>query len=264
VRTEKQSRCQPRRRPQARRIAPRVPVWQNPACQAARTALARGRNTLSPTFKDYYAVLGVARDANAEAVRRAYRSLARKHHPDVDKSAGATKRFQELQEAYEVLSDPEKRKRYDQLGANWKEGQSFTPPEGSFDFQDLEGFSDFFASLFGNRGAQTRTRAHFEHEQELHGDFDLHARLDLAPWEAALGAKVPFRHFDGSEVSLSIPAGSASGRELRLRGLGRPRRDGRRGDLYVELRIVVPEAVDEAQRKLWQELARVSKFDPRA
>jgi curved DNA-binding protein len=225
---------------------------------------------MSVSFKDYYAVLGIARDAKPEAIQRAYRMLARKHHPDVDKSAGATKRFQELQEAYEVLKDPQKRARYDQLGANWKEGQRFTPPEGSFDFQDVEGFSDFFASLFGGRVGSTGGRAgagrrvRFEHEEEPQGDFDLHARLDIAPWEAALGAKVPFRHFDGSEVSLSIPAGSASGRELRLRGLGRPRRDGRRGDLYVELRIVVPAAHDDAQRKLWQELARVSRFDPRA
>ena len=213
---------------------------------------------MSVSFKDYYAVLGVARSADADAIQRAYRMLARKHHPDIDKSAGATKRFQELQEAYEVLKDPEKRARYDQLGANWKEGQSFTPPEGSGDFQDMEGFSDFFSSIFGSR-------VHFEQrEEEQHGDFDLHARLDIAPWEAALGGKVPFRHFDDSEVSLTIPAGSASGRELRLRGLGRPRRNGKRGDLYVELRIVVPQAVDDAQRKVWQELARVSKFDPRA
>jgi len=212
---------------------------------------------LSVSFKDYYAVLGVARDAKPEAIQRAYRMLARKHHPDVDKSAGATKRFQDLQEAYEVLKDPEKRARYDQLGPNWKEGQKFTPPGGEFEFQDIEGFSDFFASLFGNR-------ARFERDEDLHGDYDMHARLDIAPWEAALGAKVPFRHFDGSEVLLTIPAGSASGRELRLRGLGRPRRAGRRGDLYVELRIVVPEARDAAQRKLWEELARASQFNPRA
>jgi curved DNA-binding protein len=218
---------------------------------------------MSVSYKDYYAVLGVARDAKLDAIRRAYRALARKQHPDVDKSPGATKRFQDLQEAYEVLSDAQKRARYDQLGANWKEGQSFTPPGGPFDFEDLEGFSDFFASVFGQR-RQPGARAHFEHDEELHGDLDLHARLDIAPWEAALGAKVPFRHFDGSEVLLTIPAGSASGRELRLRGLGRPRRDGRRGDLYVELRIVVPAASDEAQRKLWNELARVSRFDPRA
>ena len=229
-----------------------MPLWQNGACHTCQT-----RIPLSVSFKDYYAVLGVARDASPEAIQRAYRALARKRHPDVDKSAGATKRFQELQEAYEVLKDPGKRARYDQLGANWKEGQRFTPPEGNFEFEDIEGFSDFFASLFGNR-------AHFERHAEPQGGFDLHARLDIAPWEAALGAKVPFRHFDGSEVSLSIPAGSASGRELRLRGLGRPRRDGRRGDLYVELRIVVPEARDAAQRKLWEELARVSGFDPRA
>lgn len=223
---------------------------------------------MSVSFRDYYAVLGVPRDADEEAIRRAYRMLARKHHPDVDKTAGATKRFQELQEAYEVLSDPQKRARYDQLGSNWKEGQSFNPPQHDFEFQDLEGFSDFFSSLFGDLGAHGRrqagARVRFEREEEPQGDFDLHARLDIAPWEAALGGKVPFRHFDGSEVLLTIPAGSASGRELRLRGLGRPRRDGRRGDLYVELRIVVPAAHDEAQRRLWQELARVSRFDPRA
>jgi len=120
---------------------------------------------------------------------------------------------------------------------------------------DPADFSEFFSAYFGARAGGA---------DRAHGDFDLHARLDIAPWEAALGAKVPFRHFDGSEVLLSIPAGSASGRELRLRGLGRPRRDGRRGDLYVELRIVVPAASDDAQRKLWNELARVSRFDPRA
>ena len=219
------------------------------------------------SFKDYYAVLGVARDAKPEAIQRAYRTLARKRHPDVDKSSGATKRFQELQEAYEVLKDPEKRARYDQLGANWKDGQKFTPPPGhefSGSFEGFEGFSDFFASVFGDLGRRSGARVRFEQQEELQGDFDLHARLDIAPWEAALGAKVPFRHFDGSEVLLSIPAGSASGRELRLRGLGRPRRDGRRGDLYVELRIVVPEARDSEQRKLWEELARVSRFDPRS
>lgn len=238
---------------------------------------------MSVSFKDYYAVLGVARDATPEAIRRAYRMLARKHHPDVDKTPGATQRFQELQEAYEVLEDPQKRARYDQLGANWKEGQAFTPPPGfegrfgqrarggarEFEFQDLSGFSEFFAALFGDLGAQQASRGHRRvHVEpdldELHDDLDLHARLDIAPWEAALGGKVPFRHVDGSEVLLTIPAGSSSGRELRLRGLGRPRRDGRRGDLYVELRIVVPEARDETQRRLWQELARAARFDPRA
>ena len=222
---------------------------------------------MSVSFKDYYALLGVPRDAPAEAIQKAYRALARKSHPDVDKTSGATKRFQDLQEAYEVLKDPEKRARYDQLGANWKDGQHFTPPGGGTraqDFEGFEGFSDFFASVFGDLGRQQGARVRFEQEEERHEDLDLHARLDIAPWEAALGAKVPFRHFDGSEVLLTIPAGSASGRELRLRGLGRPRRNGQRGDLYVELRIVVPGTLDEAQKKLWQELARVSKFDPRA
>lgn len=107
-------------------------------------------------FRDYYEVLGVARTATEDEIKKAYRKLARKHHPDVnpgDKTA--EEKFKEINEAYAVLSDPEKRKRYDQLGASWKEGADFTPPPGwdgaEFDFGDLfgggrgpSGFSDFF------------------------------------------------------------------------------------------------------------------------
>ena len=125
-------------------------------------------------FRDYYEVLGVSKTATADEIKKAYRKLARKHHPDVnpgDKSA--EEKFKEINEAYEVLSDADKRKRYDQLGPNWKAGADFTPPPGwegarvEFgDFGDLfgggqgsSGFSDFFESLFGGRrGARGRRR----------------------------------------------------------------------------------------------------------
>jgi len=131
--------------------------------------------TMPVKFKDYYATLGVSRGASAEELKKAYRKLARQHHPDVNKAPGAEARFKEVNEAYEVLGDPEKRKRYDALGANWRGGQEFTPPPGwenirfdfgggqggpggGFAFEDLGGgaggFSDFFEMLFGGgRGA---------------------------------------------------------------------------------------------------------------
>src|ERR1700721_2505223 len=110
-------------------------------------------------FKDYYETLGVPRGADAEEVKRAYRKQARKYHPDVSKERNAEARFKDVQEAYEVLKDPEKRAAYDQLGRDYRSGQQFRPPPdwsqrfgqsgGSQRFSDLNGFSDFFSSLFG-------------------------------------------------------------------------------------------------------------------
>ena len=113
-------------------------------------------------FRDYYEIIGVARDATQDDIKRAYRKLARKYHPDVSKEADAEARFKEVGEAYEVLKDPEKRAAYDQLGANWKAGQDFRPPPdwdqgfefhgGGFTGAEAGGFSDFFESLFGRGG----------------------------------------------------------------------------------------------------------------
>ncbi|MFZ0488572.1 MAG: DnaJ domain-containing protein, partial [Arenicellales bacterium] len=114
-------------------------------------------------YKDYYKIMGVERDATQDDVKRAYRKLARKYHPDVSKESDAQAKFQEMQEAYEVLKDPEKRAAYDQLGANWRAGQDFRPPpdwDTGFEFSggvpggDDSVFSDFFESLFGDRGRQ--------------------------------------------------------------------------------------------------------------
>src|SRR3984885_13628844 len=109
-------------------------------------------------YKDYYQILGVTRDAEAEEIKRSYRKLARKYHPDVSKEKNAEDKFKEGQEAYEVLRDPEKRAAYDQLGRDYRSGQQFRPPPdwsqrfgqpGGQRFSDLNGFSDFFSSLFG-------------------------------------------------------------------------------------------------------------------
>ena len=114
-------------------------------------------------YKDYYEILGVSRDADAAAIKSAYRKLARKYHPDVNKTKEAEEKFKDINEAYEVLSDKAKRQRYDSLGSNWQGGADYTPPPGfenfnfnfnqggaqSFDFGG-SGFSDFFGSLFGD------------------------------------------------------------------------------------------------------------------
>lgn len=138
-------------------------------------------------YKDYYEILGVKRDASEAEIKSAYRKLARKYHPDVNKTKDAEQKFKDINEAYEVLSDKEKRQRYDSLGANWQNGANFTPPPGfenlnfnfgqgggaqSFGFEDLGGFSDFFSSLFGDMmsGAQTK-RAGSQRHKNIYENF---------------------------------------------------------------------------------------------
>jgi curved DNA-binding protein len=325
---------------------------------------------MAVTFQDYYETMGVARTATAEDIKHAFRKLARIHHPDVakDKVAGEAK-FKEINEAYEVLSDPEKRRRYDELGANWQQnghdaagpgssrnGWTHAPgAETNFEFGGT-GFSDFFESFFAggrdgfgsNRQSAGRTRdddemfaqqgqdieadllvtleearggserkvtlrrpgynGNAEHTDTYqaripagvregqrirlagqggkgfgggaagdlylrvrlarHPDFsvqgaDLYHELNLAPWEAVLGVKVKVSTLDGA-TSLQVPPGTAAGRQLRLRGLGLPREDHTRGDLYATVRIQSPTTVSEEERGLWEKLAEVSTFKPRS
>jgi DnaJ-class molecular chaperone len=317
-------------------------------------------------FRDYYEILGVSRAAKEEEVKKAYRKLARKYHPDLNpNNKQSEERFKEIQEAYEVLGDSEKRRKYDQLGANWKNGAEFTPPpnwggagagpgggfQGTINMEDLFGhagqarggaFSDFFEALFGGMGgmggmgetdtgrrsrAGGRTSRAAESETELAlpledmhrgttrkltvrmgnaektidvrippgarddsqiripgggpngGDLYIRLRLEphsrfsvkandtevevaITPWEAALGGNIEVPTLEG-KAEIRIPPGVASGQRLRLRGQGLNVRGGGRGDHFVRLKIVVPKDLSEAERKLFQELARVSPFKPR-
>lgn len=346
--------------------------------------------------RDYYEVLGVKRDAREEEIKKSYRKLARKFHPDLnpgDKTAEA--QFKLLQEAYDVLSNAEDRKIYDQFGENWravKTGAGAPPPPGyggyedagrstragggpgagGFDFNDFDfsrfrssgtgpGGFDIFEEMFGGgRGRATRSGRGRDIEAELEtsleeahrggrrtlqmqvtetcptcggtgvkdghvcetcggagevirprtievnipagardgstirvpgqggsgsngsepGDLYLHIRLrphpvftvkgddletelPVAPWETVLGGKVEAPTIDG-KVALTIPAGAKSGQRLRLRGQGLNKRSGGRGDEYVRLKIVVPKDVSPEERHLYEELKRVSRFDPRS
>ncbi len=326
-------------------------------------------------YHDYYKTLGVAKKSSQDEIQKSYRKLARKYHPDINKDPATEGKFKEINEAYEVLKDPEKREKYDQFGSAWKQAQrTGAPPAGfedifsqfgfgggggrrgqgrsvRFDFGDLGGrggggdFSSFFETLFGGgaRGGQAPwtaqpqpTQGTRDYETKIslsieeagrggkrqitvtdpetgkqrtlrvsipigirpgqkirlagqggglgvpgaargdlyltvdilpHPDFrlensNLHTIIRVAPWEAALGSQAKVRTLDG-EVTVKIPAGSSSGRKVRLRGKGFPGKNGVNGDLFGEIKIMVPTELADRDRELFEQLAKESKFNPR-
>lgn len=306
-------------------------------------------------FKDYYKILGVDSDADTATIKKAYRKLARKYHPDVSKEADAEDKFKEVAEAYEVLGDAQKRAEYDELRqyGGRQGGAGFEPPPGwqsSSSGHFTGDFSDFFNDIFGGGFAGTggfhRQEDFVQRGQDLemelpvfledtlkdtsknieyrvpgvdsqgrvvqskkslkvkipagtgdgerirlkgqgapgpdgkhNGDLFLNIRLvphplfdveghnlsitvPLAPWEAALGAKVELPTLEG-RINLSIPAGSQSGKRLRIKGKGLPGKAGQ-GDLYAVLKVVMPSKKTAETDKLWQELADKAAFNPRA
>ena len=202
-------------------------------------------------FKDYYKIMGVGRDATQDEIKRAYRKLARKYHPDVSKEADAEARFKDLGEAYAVLKDPEKRAAYDQLGANWKAGQEFKPPpdwDAGFEFSgaDAPAYSDFFDSLFG-RDFQSATGRRTQAGIHAHGE-DHHAKVMIDLEDAYQGAsrsislRAPELDSTGRvttrqrTLNVKIPKGVKQGQRIRLAGQGSPGMGkGQAGDLYLEV-----------------------------
>ena len=311
--------------------------------------------------RDFYEVLGVSRSASQDEIQQAYRQLARKYHPDVNKDPGAEERFKDLNEAYSVLSDPKTRARYDRFGEDYRKipedfdervgagaGGGFRARRtagaggprvrytGFGDDFAAEGvdIEDLFGSLFG-AGAAPGGVPGADQEAELpltveeayrggrrtvtlagptgqprryevdippgvtdgqrirlageggrgsgdaaagdlylrvriqpHPRFrldgrDVHVQVPVTPWEAALGATVPVPTPGGGTAKVTVPPGSSSGRRLRLRGEGMPNPHGANGDLYAELRVMVPPALGDRERELFEELAATSSYDPR-
>jgi curved DNA-binding protein len=194
-------------------------------------------------FIDYYKILGVSKDANMEDIRKAYRKLARKHHPDLNpNNKEAHKKFQQINEANEVLSDPDKRKKYDQYGKDWQQADEFekmkqqrrpqSPNWGeqtfSGDFGE-EGFSDFFSSLFGGGGGRSK-------ETKFRGQ-DYQAELQLNLRDVYTTHQQTFTT-NGKNIRITIPAGVESGQKIRLKGHGAPGiNGGPNGDLYITFQI---------------------------
>lgn len=206
-------------------------------------------------FTDYYQIMGVAKDASQDEIKRAYRKLARKYHPDVSQEPDAEQKFKAVGEAYEVLKDPEKRAQYDQFGHDWKYAaqaeqahQSGQERQSAHQYAHSEAdFAEFLNQMFG----QGRRRGHgFGFETDLNQGQDIHTRLDISLEDSYQGAEkmlqlhMPVIDANGhvgskaKTVKVNIPKGISDGQQIRLKGQGHQSPNGQPGDLYIEVHIL--------------------------
>jgi curved DNA-binding protein len=213
-------------------------------------------------FIDYYSVLGIPKNASQDDIKKAYRKLARQHHPDLNPNdKEAHKKFQQINEAHEVLSDPEKRKKYDQYGKDWKHAEQFeqarqtqgtrTRREGG-GWQGYEGdfgeggFSDFFENLFGGGRAETKFRG-----QDIQAELQIHLRDAYKTHQQTFSV-------NGKNIRITIPAGVEDGQKIKIRGQGAPGvNGGPAGDLYITFSIIN----DTAFRRLGNDLHTTADID---
>jgi curved DNA-binding protein len=208
-------------------------------------------------FIDYYQALGCNKDATQDEIKRAYRRLARKYHPDVSKDPQAEERFKEIGEAYEVLGDPEKRKAYDRFGSNWKQGQDFKPPPGwesdfnfhtaGRSFSQSSDFSDFFEALFGSSRFGTGPGSDFSSRGYMTKGEDIHAKLVINLEDSHAGSHRTITLNKSTPgpggriitqphtLQVAIPQGILQGQQIRLEGQGSPGMQGANGDLFLEI-----------------------------
>ena len=220
-------------------------------------------------FKDYYEIMGVARDASSDEIKRAYRRLARKFHPDVSKEKDAEARFKEVGEAYEVLRDPEKRAAYDQLGRR-PAGEEFRPPPNwnfEFEGEDSSGeHSDFFEQLFGGLGGARSRAGRAGRGGFRRRGFDTHAQVDITLEEAFHGTTRTLslqrvERKDGKleprvqQLQVKIPAGVVDGQQIRVAAQGEPGAGGEAaGDLFLQLRLLPHQFFRVDGRDIWLDL----------
>lgn len=201
-------------------------------------------------YKDYYKIMGLERSASPDEIKRAYRKLARKYHPDVSKEPDAEAKFKELGEAYEVLKDPEKKAKYDQYGQYWKEqtagaqqGQSQRQHSGSYDQASAADFEDFINSIFRQRAQQQQHDNYFDQGQDIHAKMNINLEDSFHGAEKTLQLQIPTLDSHGrmtyatKAIKVKIPKGIGDKKQIRLKGQGAQTGHQRPGDLYIEMNI---------------------------